>query len=234
VRGVSVTKSREPDSWPRDPYGHIFLARLVEKVGVALYGSDWPGAEHFVKTAEGLELLPPDSLERLHAVQSKIVEWNEAGEIKLEIHSRRGGPWRDFDRDWWKIDGWRSHFYSYRIDPDYPNHDRPSWRDDNDHWIFATLQGINAILKKDKHPGGRPPFPRWQILKTEALRLLEKHGNFTLNKPKWNAQARLEEALLDHCQNKLKLKDDDMPGTTQLREHVHDWYEGWRTTRQNQ
>jgi hypothetical protein len=185
-----------PDWWPREPAGYVFLAHLVEKVGSALHGDDWTGEE---ATAEEIEPLPssfkgaspynrrqaeellqrqrPDlgrpavfgwnefseedwkiacELEqrlrparaRLEATQSEIVKRNEADELELKIQSRSGGPWRDFNKDWWNTDKWRSHFDRCRIDPEYPNGDRPSWREDNDHWIFGTFQSVERLLNQ--------------------------------------------------------------------------------------
>jgi hypothetical protein len=221
----SVAKNsvgKEPDWWPRDPFGYVFLARLVEKLGAALH-SDWTGTE---ATTEDIDPLPrnlkdalfidrqradillnryrsdlkrPDfiigrgvhefsdehwkiahdeaqrlheqgraPLHRLQATQSEIVKRNEAGNLELRIQSRNGGPWRDFQRDWWNKDKWRLHFDRCRIDPEYPNGDRPSWmRDDNDHWIFATLQSFETLLKL-KRPGGA------RVKATASAQLREK------------------------------------------------------------
>ena len=187
---------KEPDWWPRDPFGHVFLARLVEKIGRALHGDDWTGEE---ATAEEIEPLPrsrkdasqvnlidaerllqhyrPDlkrpavigsnkfsqkhwkiayalaqrlrpALDRLHATQLEIVRKNESGELDLKIRSKNGGPWRDFQTGWWGIENWRLHFDRCCIDPDHPNGDRPSWKEDNDHWIFATDQSVERSLNQ--------------------------------------------------------------------------------------
>jgi hypothetical protein len=87
-------------------------------------------------------------LRRLEATQSEIVKRNETDELKLRIQPRNGGPWRDFNKDWWNTDKWRSRFVRCRIDPDYPN-GRPSWnKEDNDHWIFATSHSVERLLKR--------------------------------------------------------------------------------------
>ena len=88
------------------------------------------------------------ALKRLQATQSEIVKRNEIDELELRIQPRSGGPWRDFNKDWWNTDKWRSHFDRCRIDPEYPNGDRPSWREDNDHWIFATSQSVERLLNQ--------------------------------------------------------------------------------------
>ena len=38
-------------------------------------------------------------------------------------------------------------FRRCRIDPDYPFSDRPRWKEDNDHWIFATHESLESILQ---------------------------------------------------------------------------------------
>ena len=190
------SQGKEPDWWPRDPAGYVFLSGVVEKIGSALHGDDWTGEE---ATAEEIEPLPrrrkdasqanlldaerllqhyrPDlkrpavigwnkfsekhwkiaydlaqrlrpALDRLHATQSEIVKRNETDELELRIQPRNGGPWRDFNKDWWNTDKLRALFDRCRIDPDYPN-GRPSWNtDDNDHWIFATFRSVEKVLKR--------------------------------------------------------------------------------------
>ncbi|MGB9390005.1 MAG: hypothetical protein WCB70_08430, partial [Xanthobacteraceae bacterium] len=207
-------RGKEPDWWPRDPHGYIFLARVVEKIGAAMH-SDWTGEEATTKEIDPLPRSQKDAtsfhrqmadvlltqprsdlwmidflngrgdrefsdedwktvcefaqnlhdkrrpaLDRLQATQSEIIKRNETGELDLKIRSATGGSWRDFRADWWGIDDkWRSHFNRGRIDPDYPNGDRPSWvREDNDHWIFATVQSLEGVLRDlSGRRGGRRP-----------------------------------------------------------------------------
>jgi hypothetical protein len=119
---------------------------------------DWKTAR---ERAQHLHNQRRPALDRLKATQSEIVKRNETGELELRIHPRSGGPWRDFQRDWWNTDKWRSHFDRGLIDPDYPN-GRPSWnREDNDHWIFTTSQSIESVKKlltrvSGKDPSGKP------------------------------------------------------------------------------
>jgi hypothetical protein len=187
------SQGKEPDWWPRDPAGYIFLSRVVEQFGNALH-KDWTGAEVIVidplprsrkdssqtnlldaerllqhyrpdlkrpavigsnkfsekhwKIAYGLAQRLRPALDRLRATQSEIVRKNESGELDLKIRSRNGGPWGDFNKDWWGIKNWRSFFDRCRVDPEYPNGDRPSWnKEDNDHWIFATFRSVEEVLK---------------------------------------------------------------------------------------
>jgi hypothetical protein len=167
------------------------------------------------------------ALHRLHTAQTEIIRRNEAGELILKIQARNSGRWQEFQTHWWNTDKWRSRFDQCRVDPEYPNGDRPSWKDDNDHWIFVTLQSLESALKQfaGKHSNvGRKPDFDWQIIETEALSLMDQHGDFTADDPKWNAQARLEEALKDFCQRKWQRE----PSTTQLRSRLPRWLAAWR------
>jgi hypothetical protein len=113
----------------------------------AVIGSNEFSEEHWKIAYDLAQRLRP-ALDRLHATQSEIVKRNEADELELKIQSRNGGPWRDFNKDWWNTDKWRSLFDRCRIDPEYPNSDRPSWSKENDHWIFATSQSVEKLLNQ--------------------------------------------------------------------------------------
>jgi hypothetical protein len=276
-------QGKEPDWWPRDPFGYLFLARVVEKIGAALH-SGWTGTEAETITHDRGQLprdlkdatpfnkrqaedllshYRPDlgrpsvlggwrkfsdkdweiaydllrdqvtpALRRLHKTLSEIVKRNETGELELRIQSRNAGPWRDFNKDWWNTDQWRSHFVRCRIDPDYPKGDRPSWmRDDNDHWIFATLQSAGEVLKQFNQPGGRSAGFDWQTIEIEAIRLMNVYGDFAPNKPKWNAQARLEDKLLEFCQ----IKWGREPSSSRLRseKYLPSWLTRWRNEKRD-
>ena len=67
----------------------------------------------------------------------------------------------------------------------------------------------------------------WEMVDAEIFRLMGHHSEFTPDDPEWNAQARLEEAIADFCQDKFK----KTPGETQIREHVRLALERWRRTR---
>jgi hypothetical protein len=225
-----VAKSSEgkgPDWWPREPAGLIFLARVVDKFGRALYGDDWTGTE---AATEYIDLLPRNlkdatpfhrmqadillnkfrldlgiweflaghstrefsekdwktarkraqilydqrqpGLLRLEATQLEIVNSHGIGELELRIQPRNSGPWRDFNKDWWNTDEWRSRFVRCCIDPDYPN-GRPSWNSkDNDHWIFATSQSVEKALKRLAGQKSLPdPKPT-----AEPVKLLDEEG----------------------------------------------------------
>jgi hypothetical protein len=59
----------------------------------------------------------------------------------------------------------------------------------------------------------------WGPLEAEALRLMQEHGPFSDDDPVWNAQARLEDALLKFCTS----KGWPEPSLTQLRVKLREW-----------
>jgi hypothetical protein len=77
------------------------------------------------------------------------------------------------------------------------------------------------------HPGGRRPVVDWKMVREEVFRLMDYHGEFSDNDPEWNAQARLEEAIADFCENKLKRH----VGGTAIRENIRESLERWRQSR---
>jgi hypothetical protein len=67
----------------------------------------------------------------------------------------------------------------------------------------------------------------WSAIEREAIRLTDKHGDFSPLNPNWNAQARLESALLNFCSQTFARE----PGQTQLRTHISGWLKSWRQRR---
>ena len=77
------------------------------------------------------------------------------------------------------------------------------------------------------HPGGRPPVVNWSMVGEEVFRLMDDNSEFTVDDPEWNAQARLEEAIADFCQNKFKKH----PGETTIKDNIREPLERWRQSR---
>jgi hypothetical protein len=283
---VFMTDSKltgEPKWWPRDPYGHVFLARAVERIGAARH-SDWTGTETSI---EDIELLPTSladanltdkwhadillgrhradlgrpntpigagvpqfteehwrvahelaqrlyleaapALKRLRAIQTEIMNGCEAGELVLRTRPVAGGSWQDFKPEWWNWERWRLRFDRCKIDPEYPFGVRPSWREEGDHWIFVTQASLNPFLIKISHVdqrrrGGRKPEFDWEVILSQAERLMGHHGEFDASDPEWNAKARLEEALKSFSQEKWGRE----PSTAVLRERLARWLPGYR------
>jgi hypothetical protein len=193
----------EPNWWPRDPTGYLFLGRAVEKIGATRH-DDWTGTELSTENVTHLpmtlndatyfdrqradillskhrpDLARPDfkigegahefteehwriacelaqrlhaerrpAIQRLRAVQDEIVRQSIANELILRIRQIAGGPWKEFQQNWWNMDKPEQRFARCTIDPDYPYSARPSWKQNHDHWIFATLESLDRILKFD-------------------------------------------------------------------------------------
>jgi hypothetical protein len=91
-------------------------------------------------------------------------------------------------------------------------------RDSLRRW-FIELADIPAPNKR----GPKFQFP-WDAIEQEALRLMDKFGEFSRSKPNWSAQARLESKLLEFCSQKF----DREPSMTQIRTHIGKWLTLWR------
>lgn len=91
-------------------------------------------------------------------------------------------------------------------------------------WIEATIQPPPPSRK-----GGRPPAFDWPKIEAEALRLVLHHGEFSADDPEWNAQARLEEALLNFCAEEFKRE----PAIPTVRKRIQGWLKAWREKRQD-
>jgi hypothetical protein len=100
---------------------------------------------------------------------------------------------------------------------------------------FAGVGVHNGSLRRWLGEIGNRPAPQkrgrkakfdWAAIEAEARRLMEYNGEFSPDDPDWDAQARLESALLEFC----TLKWDYEPSKTQLRSYLLVWLSNWRTT----
>ena len=83
---------------------------------------------------------------------------------------------------------------------------------------------------KPANTGGRPPALDWDVVKEEAIRLMDYHGEFrefARNSPKWNARKRLEDALEAFCETKFNVR----PGTSTIQRRLKPWLDEWRKTK---
>jgi hypothetical protein len=94
------------------------------------------------------------------------------------------------------------------------------------------LASVNGVEPPDDHPttvsggrrkGGAPPRFDWQSIEVEVHRLMTLRGDFAPTKHGWNAQARLEHAVLKFC------GPDSEPASSTLRERLPAMIERWRT-----
>jgi hypothetical protein len=82
-------------------------------------------------------------------------------------------------------------------------------------------------LTKPAKKGGRPPALDWTVVKEEALGLMDYHGEFGADSPKWNAQAKLEDELEAFCETKFEKR----PGRSTLQGRVALWLLEWRNSK---
>jgi hypothetical protein len=68
---------------------------------------------------------------------------------------------------------------------------------------------------------GRPPAYDWDAIRQAAIDLMEHNGEFSVDDPEWNAQARLEDALVDQFG----------ASTSALRERLPKFLNDWRKTK---
>lgn len=88
-------------------------------------------------------------------------------------------------------------------------------------WL-ADLAGRPAPKKR----GPKFQFD-WSAIEREAIRLMDKHGEFLPFKNNWNTQARLESKLLEFCSRTYPRE----PSQTQLRTYLGKWLTAWRQKR---
>ena len=77
------------------------------------------------------------------------------------------------------------------------------------------------------HPGGRPFVVNWSMVDEEVFRLMNDNGEFSVDDPEWNAQARLENAIADFCETKFGIR----PGETTIKDHIREPLRRWRQSR---
>jgi hypothetical protein len=93
--------------------------------------------------------------------------------------------------------------------------------------VSARAQSTSEIQSETPHPGGRRPVANWEMVEEEVFRLMNDNGEFSVDDPEWNAQARLEEAIGDFCENKFEKR----PSETAIRDNIREPLERWRQSR---
>jgi hypothetical protein len=77
----------------------------------------------------------------------------------------------------------------------------------------------------ERRKGGARARYDWPAIEAEILRLMEKNGDFAPTKRGWDAQARLEEAIVDFC------GPDSAPSESTLRPKLWPIIDSWRASR---
>jgi hypothetical protein len=75
---------------------------------------------------------------------------------------------------------------------------------------------------------GPPPKYAWDTIREETFRLMDHHGDFSDDDPKWNRQACLEKALLLFCANKFGKDKEPSPSRLRDRDKIPRWLAEWR------
>jgi hypothetical protein len=86
------------------------------------------------------------------------------------------------------------------------------------------LAGLSG--KTSKKRGPRPAYP-WQKIEARLVQLMDYHGDFSADDPEWNAQARLEDKLMEFCEAECQRS----PSPSQLRAQIKPRLAAWRNTR---
>jgi hypothetical protein len=175
-------------------------------------------------------------LEALDQVQQTLSGMERDETIVWLVGHLRAGAiyaeWiRDGQRRHLKIDFWMNPkatqlFDTLAVDaarPFGPHQAFSSLREETYIWL-ARVDLEKCIAAERQSIGGRPLAFDWAAIEAESVRLMEHHGDFTDDDPEWNAQARLETALLTFCQRTWKRE----PGLSTLREKLILWLVKWR------
>jgi hypothetical protein len=91
------------------------------------------------------------------------------------------------------------------------------------------VEKVVAAPPMRKGIGGRPPAADWAVVKVEFLRLMEHHGDFSVDDPEWNAVERAYDALHAFCAAKFGRE----VARTTLQDHVTPWLTDWRSAAGN-
>ena len=168
-------------------------------------------------------------------IERTIAEACEAGEIRAAYRS-----WTtvadELDRRVWQMTHWRNYFATGTIDLyglpllDDNGHPVPDGRTVPvcTREIFVRKDSLDrfvASIEPNSKPaasrGGRKPVYDWPKIRKAVFELMDHHGEFSPDDPKWNAQARLEEVLSDRFEVAIST----------LRERLPKFLEDWRNAK---
>jgi hypothetical protein len=115
--------------------------------------------------------------------------------------------------------------------PDYEDiyHGRSEFlvrRADVERWerLHPVLAALPPAPSKEKaKPGPKPDFD-WEKIEAKCHDLMDENGDFMPDDPEWDCQARLEEALMNFCDDTWKRE----PSESTLRAKLPGWLSAWR------
>jgi hypothetical protein len=174
-------------TWPRDPSGHIFLARAFNQVGRSIFGKLWMGTEGsaafkaqdkpnaellrrklaFMNSEERERTIHaalnshrelPKSIARGVAVHKAIARWAEAGELPTQWRSTGGGPLFPIPSYAWNTENLTERFRRCMMSLNRPFSNGFAGHDFG--WIFVEAARLEQLLSQQPAQGeGRPAIP---------------------------------------------------------------------------
>jgi hypothetical protein len=159
--------------WPADTDAYVFLARAVQRVGLAMHGAEWLGSEmkvrrkgtplrggdevtilfipaRFNRLRHSLPSMSPPitdeaaALQRVETVYRAIVAACQSGKLESAARPRIGGKIQRLPKSVWNTERWWSRFDTCEIDVERP-FDHPFARDRGS-WIFVTSTSLSDFL----------------------------------------------------------------------------------------
>jgi hypothetical protein len=170
---ASVTMADEEDSfwlltdlgWPSDTEDYVFLGRAVERIGAAIFPSQWTGLETAANRFRDKRLPgpPPQSIQsaledvvdpnpayrRFLEVQKVIVDAAVAGKLITVGRDVAGGDMsQPFPASYWHTENWRWRFRLCRTNPAEPF----AARADGSKWIFVERRSLDEFIRELQPP----------------------------------------------------------------------------------
>jgi hypothetical protein len=129
--------------------------------------------------------------------------------------------------DYYSPDG-RWEFYVRRLDVErwerlHPKLAAPPAAPSKEPTLAAPAPSEELSNTPRQKPGPKPDF-EWGEIETKCYDLMDYHGEFTLDDPEWDCQARLETALMNFCEETWGRR----PAPSTLRERLPNWLSAWR------
>jgi hypothetical protein len=137
----------QPNSWPHDPLGYVFLARAVEEIGRSKFEDNWRGDE---TTAAAGRIMDADArrkaIKRLDTVQQEIVRQCEAGTLVCAYRPIEGGSMYAMPREWWSTEKWPQRFIICQLDPSAPF--ASGFAGEGYCWLFMMRESLDKYLRR--------------------------------------------------------------------------------------
>lgn len=145
----------DPNQWPREPSGYVFLARAFDMIGRAMFGPNWTGEECLAGQPRLLTSpQSPDAMavhktalaayEKKKTVQNEIAMRCESRQINSAFRYVEGGEMLDINPICWNTDNLDPRFALCQLDPRNPFGSAIS----GDHfgWIFLEREDLERFL----------------------------------------------------------------------------------------